>query len=150
MGPQGTITATRRFLATLDLSTFCTDNKREYLEVLDYTTQRLKRCLPKGGRHWGSSRKFLNIFMRGALYNRFLCREYRLRRVERWLEVPLDSHVANGLRQEDGGSLLPRWKSVIGLDPITHRQYQAFSSQVARQKGVVRVHLDLWYWRRDT
>lgn len=84
------------------------------------------------------------------VYNRFLCDEFKLTRIEPWLELPLDSHVAKGLKRESGGATLPRWKTVIGLDAKTNRLYQEFASGVAKSKGVARIHLDLYYWRGET
>jgi hypothetical protein len=104
--------------------------------------------LPVGGQHWGSARKYLNIFLRDVAYNKYLYRAYKLSAIGPWLEVPLDSHVAGGLREEQGGAVLPRWTTVIGLDATTSATYQKFAFQVAKSKGFDRVHLDLLYWRR--
>lgn len=148
MGPKRTIEKTRDFLMNLDLRVFTkARNQTSFEELLNKTTDKLSRSLPRGGQHWGSSRKFLNIFLRGALYNRYLYKAYRLRKLEPWLEVPLDRDVANGLRSEPGGKALPRWKTVIGLDQETSKLYQNFASNIARGKNIGRVHLDLWYWR---
>jgi hypothetical protein len=116
---------------------------------LNKATQSLLKKLPRVAQNWGAARKFLNIFLRGIIYNRFLCENYNLYHIEPWLELPLDSHVANGLRSEPGGSSLPRWKTVIGLDNKTSQQYQNFASKIAIEKGISLVHLDLIYWRRD-
>jgi hypothetical protein len=105
--------------------------------------------LPRGAQHWGPARKFLNIFLRGVVYNRYLCDEYALAGIVPWLEVPLDSHVALGLRSEPGGLSLPRWKTVKGLDPTTSKRYQDFAADTAARIGCERVHLDLLYWRRE-
>lgn len=101
-------------------------------------------------KHWGAARKFLNIFLRNVVYNRYLCDEFGLEQIVPWLEIPLDSHVASGLRAERGGTRLPRWKTVIGLKPEVSRLYQDFAADVAARKGCERVHLDLLYWRRQS
>jgi hypothetical protein len=149
MGPKGTIRAAREYLASLKLEHFAKKTEREFQAVLDRATSQFLRHLPRGARHWGAARKFLNIFLRGAVYNRFLCERYDLYRIERWLELPLDSHVANGLRREKGGHELPRWKTVIGLDKDMNQQYQEFAARVARRRKTYRVHLDVLYWRSD-
>lgn len=149
MGPKGTIENARKFLASLDLGLFVKKTEKEFQDVLNQTTHRFVDHLPKGAKHWGAARKFLNIFLRGAVYNRFLCEYYRLYPIEQWLEVPLDSQVAAGLRKEKGGSDLPRWKSVIGLDDKTNRQYQVFAAEVAKRNETYRVHLDVLYWRHE-
>lgn len=146
MGPKGTVAAARFFLMQIDLHRFRTSSRRAFIEELDRQTIRLKKALPRGARNWGPARKFLNIFLRNVTYNRWLCVTFRLRRIERWLEVPLDSHVALALRKESGGAL-PRWKTVIGLTPERSALYQAFAESLARSRAFSRVHLDLVYWR---
>lgn len=149
MGPKGTIKTAREYLAGLDLADFTKKTEREFRGALNNATRRFIKHLPRGARHWGAARKFLNIFLRSAVYNRFLCECYNLYRIERWLEVPLDSHVAKGLRGEEGGKILPRWKTVIGLDQSTNRKYQEFAAEVARRHDTNRVHLDVLYYRRE-
>lgn len=148
MGPKGTIAAARKFLSGIDLSTFSKPTKEGFDRRLDSATGSFLRALPKGGNHWGSCRKFLNIFLRDVVYNRHLASQYKLTKIEPWLELPLDSHVANGLRGESDGADLPRWKTVIGLTPTDNRVYQDFALQVAKTEGTNRIHLDLRYFRR--
>lgn len=147
MGPKGTIAAGRRFLQELQLQRLKVRSKKKFLEELDCLTAEFIDALPKEARHWGSSRKFLNIFLRGVHYNRFLCDFFNLYKIEPWLELPLDSHVAKGLKLEQGGKSLPRWTTVIGLTKAVSDDYQNFAELVARQVGTYRVHLDLKYWR---
>src|ERR1700693_4099694 len=148
MGPRGTVVAARKHLAEINLSRFVGDSQRAFARRLDRGTYGLLKSMPRGAQHWGTARKLLNIFLRSAAYNKFLCETYDLGSVEPWLEVPLDSHVAKALRGEPGGSALPRWKTVIGLDREVSQQYQDFAATVARRKRVDRVHLDLLYWRQ--
>jgi len=144
---KGTVAAARRFLRSLDLRRFVTESEDAFQECLDATTLECQARLPS--KSWGAARKFLNIYLRGALYNRFLCEHYGLAILEPFLEVPLDRSVAIGLRGEDGGLSLPRWGTVIRLKPDVSAAYQAFASSVSRRKGCARVHLDLWYFRAD-
>lgn len=143
----GTVKAARDFLMHLDLRQFAGDSEDAFQYVLDRRTIECRDKLPR--KSWGAARKFLNIFLRGALYNRFLCEHYHLGVTEPFLEVPLDSFVAIGLRKEEGGTSLPPWKTIIRLEPEVSAKYQAFARQVAQRKGCSRVHLDLWYWRAD-
>jgi len=149
MGPGGTVAAARSFLADLSLARFRCRSASSFQRTLDRVTDEYVEELPRGAQHWGSARKFLNIFLRHVVYSRYLCEEYRLAHIVPWLEVPLDSHVALGLRGERGGSSLPRWHTVIGLDAATSRRYQDFAAEVASRMGCERVHLDLLYWRRE-
>jgi hypothetical protein len=149
MGPKGTISAARDYLASLDLRKFIKKSEKDFAKYLNETTIDFAKHLPPRARHWGSARKFLNIFLRQVIYNRFLCEHYNLYHIEPWLEVPLDSHVAKELRKERGGDVLPRWKTVISVDSETNHKYQEYAAKVAKMNNMHRVHLDVLYWRRD-
>ena len=148
MGPKGTVQAARDYLAELNLDRFSVRSEIEFREVLNRTTRAYVKKLPSGAQHWGPARKFINIFLRDVLYNKYLCTAYKLSAIEPWLEVPLDSHVAKGLRGENGGTSLPRWRTVIGLNARTNTRHQQFASSVAAGMGIHRIHLDILYWRR--
>ena len=147
MGPKGTIQAARAYLQTIDLRRFCVRSERSFQRELDKATEELRQGLPKRARFFGSSRKFINIFLRGCLYNRYLCEHYNLHVLEPWLEVPLDSQVGNGLRRCAPNSNVPRWKSVVGLTPEQNAAFQSCATEFAKSEGVCRVHLDLKFWR---
>lgn len=147
-GSRNVLPAARRFLKKLRLNRFSVNSRRKFREVLDSHTVALQKSLPTGARHWGSARKALNLFLRDALYNRYLSRHYGLNRVERWLEVPLDSFVATGIRKALPLDALPRWKGVKTLKPNLSDRYQAAARRVARAEGTPPVHLDLKWWRR--
>ncbi|MEY4507445.1 MAG: hypothetical protein RL297_2023 [Pseudomonadota bacterium] len=149
MGPKGTIAAARLYLEGYDLRRIKARSEKTFQLNLDEATDELKYSLPTGARHWGSARKFFNIFLRGALYNRYTCEKYGLIGLEPWLEVPLDSHVAKGLLIEPEGKSLPKWKTVIGLTQDVSLAYQIVARDVATRKKTERVHLDLLYWRGD-
>ena len=147
MGPKGTAKRTRTFLAGLNLNRFRVGSKREFARVLDNATKSFLGTLPRKAKHWGLARKLLNIFLRDAAYNRYLSQRFGLWRLERWMEVPLDSHVGKQLRACSRGRHLPRWKTVIGLAPEESAAFQKVAATVARRKGVTRVDLDVYYWR---
>lgn len=148
MGPAGTIGAARSYFADLDLARLAVASEMEFRKVLNSITGGCLAVMSPRAQHWGAARKWTNIFLRDVVYDRYLCCRYRLRRVVPWLELPLDSHVAEALRQEDGGDRLDEWGSVIGLIARESRRYQTFAAKVAAAKGIERVHLDLLYWRR--
>ena len=154
MGPKGTIAAARSYLAQLDLSHVGSlKSEEDFKNWLNEETYAFLSQLPPrnppGGEHWGSARKFLNLFLRAVVYNRFLCKAFDLYHIEPWLEIPLDSHVAEALREEPEGSTLPSWKTVVGLDQSTSELYQNVASKISDRMGLSRVHLDVFYWRRD-
>ena len=149
MGPPGTIRAAQDFLAGLDLSRFAVGSEAKFRGLLDDATHDLTACLPLGAQNWGPARKFLNIFLRGVVYNKYLCSFHDLDPIEGWLEVPLDKEVARGLRDEVGGDELPLWMTVKRLEPHESSIYQTFAAVIAADKGIYRVHLDLYYWRKN-
>lgn len=149
MGPKGTIASVCAFLEGYDLRKIKTRSEKAFQLKLDTATNDLMRSLPLGARHWGSARKFFNLFLRGALYDKYICNKYGLDRLEPWLELPLDSHVAKGLKEEREGRTLPKWQTVIGLSPETSLAFQLVASEVAKRENTHRIHLDLLYWRGD-
>lgn len=148
MGPKGTVKAARDFLRELKLSRFLTKSEKVFRRELDLATDELRVSLPKDAQYWGSARKFLNIFLRGCSYNKYLCAHFKLQSIEPWLEVPLDSHVVKGLKSGTRRGALPRWTGVIHLTPELSDAFQSFASTIAMADGVNRVDLDIKYWRR--
>lgn len=148
---KGTVETARTFLKGLDLGRFVTESEDQFRQILDKTTVEFRDALPE--RLWGFARKFLNIFLRDALYNRFLCESYELACIEPFLEVPLDRSVGMGLynrAKERDGSDVPRWDAIKRLQPKDSDKYQDFARRVAEEEGCCRVDLDLlWYSRTD-
>jgi hypothetical protein len=139
--------AARKFCALLELNEL--PEPVAYEAALDKWTDQLQHKFPRKGQCWGVARKCLNIFMRNASYNVHLRNKYpRLKLLERFLEVPLDSNTANGLLGEKGAADfgLPRWDTVIGLEPEENQKYQQWALKVAKRKGILRVHVDLLYF----
>lgn len=112
MGPPGTLESVREFLKSLDLAAIGNTDPAQFCNTLNDLTEKLRRALPNGARHWGLARKCLNLFLRDALYNYYLREGYGLERFERYLEVPLDSYVGRGLLDEPEGERLPPWRTV--------------------------------------
>ena len=150
-GARGVLKAARRFLAELDIRTFSVTDRRSFDNRLDSYTNSLVRRLPRGARNWGAARKAINLFLRDAHYNQFLNRQYKLNRISRFLEVPLDAVVTRRLRELDGKSKLPQWKGLKHLTPKESATYQQFISELAKAERIHAVHLDaaLWSWGRS-
>jgi len=149
MGPAGTIAAAHDYLGSFDLNQMLACDDGMFQEHLETATKNLMQKLPERAKYWGSARKFFNIFLRDVLYNKYLNEHFCLSNIESFLEIPLDSHVARGLRGEPEGRNLDRWQSVIGLQPHVSGNYQNVAAKVAERKGTLRIHLDLLYWRGD-
>ena len=147
MGPPGTIKAAASFLRGIDLRRIKRRSQYSFDLTLKELTDELSASLPVGAQYWGSSRKFLNIFLRNCLYNRYTCAHYGLEKIETWLEVPLDSQIAKRLKKEAGRGKLPRWTTVIGLTPDASNQFQDFAVELASRFRIAPVHLDIKFWR---
>lgn len=145
-GRAGAAKSAREHFATLKLARFSVSTERRFRNQLNRETNALLRGLPPGARHWGLARKLLNIFLRDCLYNAILSEAYSLDKIERWLEVPLDSHVGKRLYDESPSGL-PRWSTIKGLTPSVSDVYQFVARKVAARRGIAPIHLDVLYWR---
>ncbi|GAB7129040.1 hypothetical protein JCM19000A_35480 [Silvimonas sp. JCM 19000] len=146
MAKKGTIAPARLFLAQIDLSQFINCDAKKFAELLDTIT---KQYCDEVGLKWGAARKFLNIFLRDCLYNRWVCEDFQLSEIGQFFEVPLDSHVARELKQKAGRGKLPRWQGVIHLEEPVSKQFQNYADELAMSEGVWRVDLDIIFWRGD-
>ena len=151
-GPRGTVERARKYLRQIDLSSYSASRRDSFESQLDDDTEGLRRSLFSKHRYWGSARKVLNIFMRNAVYDHHLRRHYGLRKIEPWLEVPLDSYVGIGLSNEQENQDLAEplsWSSVSGLRAEDSDRFQDLAAVVAKRMRVSRVHLDLLYYRPE-
>jgi hypothetical protein len=110
-------------------------------------TERLKRKFPPKAQNWGVARKTVNLFLRDCTYDHHLRAYYGLAVIEPWLEVPLDSYVANTLGKHKRYELPSRWPGVKYLTPEESARYQDVAQRLADHKGIYRVDLDLYWWR---
>lgn len=144
-GAAGVVCAARDFLSHLRLEPFCVDDARAFARHLETKTRSLCDRLPRDARAWGTARKALNLFLRDAMYNAYLLKKLKLGRMETFLEVPLDSYVSQFLKDNSGVDL-PRWPGVRALDPSVSAAYQAAAADLAKRRGMYRVHLDIYIW----
>jgi hypothetical protein len=149
-GAAGVVVAARKYCRGIDLRDFAVANGSDFSAALDKHTEKLMERFPKGARNnWGAARKALNIFLRDVLYSQPLCRQYGLRRLERWLGLPLDSHAYDGLVEDSRAKRrLPKWPGVKGLDSTLSATIQAAAARIAGANNTRRVHLDVKYWRK--
>lgn len=148
--PKGTAAAARKHLLEIKLSRIPVKDEKRFKAWLNKETLSLKSALPKEAKHWGSARKYLNIFLRNVVYNRFLYDAYNLSGIESWLEVPLDKHIASSLYNESNKKELPRWKTIKGLSQSNSKKFQDFAAKIAVKKGINRADLDVIFWRRNS
>ena len=144
---RGTVASTRAYFADMDLAEFRVSSASKFRRVLDRHTLGLMQSLPRGGRHWGVARKFLNIFLRDVVYTTHLADGYGLRAIEPWLELPLDSITAKRLVQlRKDMRALPKWPNLRRVTPAQSAEYQDAAAWVAQGYGIARVHLDAIFW----
>lgn len=142
----GVLGASQQFLAGLSLTRIPKSTESAFFGWLDRQTEELLDALPIDGRPWGAARKAINLFLRDTLYNQYLSRKFSFGKLESWLEVPLDSAVAHGLKNESGRGVLPRWPGLKHLDYTVSYEFQKFASAHAHTLGIDRVHLDMYLW----
>ena len=147
-GNAGVVRAARAHLRNANVRKLVVSPKL-FERRLDQETDALCAALPRGARHWGVARKLLNIFLRDCLYTTYLEAEYRLRAVEKLLEIPLDSVTAKTLKRASGRGGLPRWRGVRHLTPSESAAFQAEALSEAKRRGIARVHLDAFMWSQS-
>jgi hypothetical protein len=145
-GSKGVIKAAQKYVASIDIRIFRAKDEAAFLEVLDQETENLRRALPEGAQNWGAARKALNLFLRDVCYNRFLCEIHGLAQAEDWMEIPLDSLISASLKRKSMRGQLPAWPGLNRLTPEVSSKFQAFARQVAMERRISRVHLDMRLW----
>jgi len=143
---KGVLRASHDFLASVSLASLSGLSEARFRAWLDRHTESLLGQLPCSGRPWGTARKAINLFLRDSLYNQYLNRRFEIEKIERWLEIPLDSAVAKGLKARAGRGGLPQWPGLKNLEPVVSDSFQAFASSLAHAIGIKRVHLDMYLW----
>ena len=143
---KGVLSAAQEFLGGIQLGLIPKSSELNFRKWLDRQTVLLLDVLPIRNRPWGAARKALNLFLRDALYNHYLRRRFALKKVEKWLEVPLDSLVAKGLIEKAGADILPRWPGLKHLTPAASTEFQSFALREARKRRFNRIHLDIYLW----
>lgn len=147
LAPAGTFGPARVFLERVDLRQLTNSDEVKFAARLDFLTDAYTEevaHLP-----WGAARKFLNIFLRDCLYYRFVCDEYYLTRIENFFEVPLDDDLIVELKALAGQQKLPEWRGVSKLTAEQSKCFQQHAQVVADAKDVLRVDLDIEYWRGE-
>jgi len=143
---KGVLRASQDFLAQMSLARIPKSQEKRFQRWLNRQTELLLNNLPIRNRPWGAARKAINLFLRDALYNQYLNRQFELQSIESWLEIPLDSAVAKGLKLRSNRGELPRWPGLKNLQPDVSEDFQGFASGEANLKGLARVHLDMYLW----
>lgn len=143
----GTMHAAQNYCAALDLSKYSNLTESEFKSKLNEDTEGMLDAFGFDRfRPWGTARKAINLFFRGALYNKYLSEKYNLTSIEPYLEIPLDSAVAKGLIKRDTNRVLPNWYGLSYLIKEDGEKYQLVALGEAKKEGINRVHLDMFLW----
>lgn len=144
-GAAGVTKIARDYLATIDLKKL---TPTDFNAELDRLTDDLKSKFPAGAQNFGAARKAINIYLRDCLYNKYINKKYSLDSIQNLLEVPLDSHVANGLRATKYKTCLPQWDAIIRLTKSDSDKFQKYAECIANDLSCNRVDLDIYLWRQ--
>ena len=155
-GDKGLIKSCRDYFENeIDLTEFFNSlsSNEAYKTFLTTHTNDLANLFPLTARSWGAARKGLNLFLRDLTYNKYFADKFDLptdfdqnNDKLKNLEVPLDKDVAKGLRKHYKRQL-PKWNGIKHLTPDSSDEYQAKAMELASEKNIARVHLDLEFWR---
>jgi N-glycosylase/DNA lyase len=138
---KGILKKVQKYCANIELSQYKFLNERTlFIKQLEKETTKLM----KTGLPWGVARKVLNLFLRNVTYNAHLRKFYKLQSIESFLEIPLDSIIAKELKKRN--KKLPEWSSLRSLTHDEGDLFQNSADRIALQKGIYRVHLDVFLW----
>ncbi len=147
-GASGMVDKAREFLSQLDLGKFKNISEEQFDDRLEKYTEKLMEKFPEGAKdNFGAARKSLNVFLEQAFYNKFLAKEYNLDKLEPFLEVPLDNDVLTNLKKHSDRGELPTNFTIKNLNKEENGKFQKFAKNLAQQKGISRIYLDLEFWR---
>lgn len=155
-GSSGLIKILRQYFETkieLDIFIESLVEETKYSDFLNEHTSKILLLFPDKAQSWGAARKGLNLFLREIVYSNFFSHRFSLpdnfeqfNQVVKFMEVPLDKDVANGLISDSNGQL-PRWVNIKNLTHTLSDIYQNQAAIIAEKENVARVNLDLKYWR---
>jgi hypothetical protein len=144
-----------RKIDIFQLSEIHTCNK--FREWLDEQTNALATKFTRAadGWNWGAARKVINIYLLNLSMD-YLLRDFiGIKRMEHWLEVPLDSFVVkyihnNATEEERENLVMPFKFRIKNLNFDDSRNFQSTAQKIAQRAGVSRAALDFFAWgQRD-
>lgn len=147
----GTVKAARTFFKKLNLNVFSNvSNEADFLEKLDKQTKLLQPKLPD--RKWGFARKTLNIFLFQAAHDIYLSKKYGLRKLVKFLELPLDNPNAERLKEENENGKKLNWENIKDLEKKDSDEFQSVAKEIARNKkygyNCKRCELEFYFYKQ--
>jgi len=144
---KGILQKAQKYCSLIDLNIYSSFiNEKDFISQLDKETQNMLKSFGLKKRPWGTARKALNLFLRDALYNKYLSQEYKLDNIIRFLEIPLDSVVTSALKKRSKRGELPQWPGLKSLNGNISEKYQQFALNEASKEELERIHLDMFLW----
>ena len=153
---EGGVMSARNFLRQLSISDLSRMDQTQFARFLQQQTTNLSRKIlhPQTGKpNFGAARKVINIFLRTCAMNKDIYKKFNLKKIEPFLEVPIDRQVVNkinAIKIENGYRFnLPTAQpfTIRDLDSTNHRLFQNAASQIAADMGLYRYELDIIFWR---
>ena len=134
----------------MDLKRYSQISNEQFQQQLDKDTNHLLTKFKIKAKPWGTARKAINLFLRDALYNKYLSKNYKLDKVEPFLELPLDSIVAKSLKKlSDNTKELRYWPGLKHLTKEISQKYQNVAQKCATKQHLSKVHLDIILWTEN-
>ncbi len=152
---RGKVEKAWRFMKSLNLKLLTKESERgvekEYSSYCNRTLHRLQKKFHKQNSNtFGIATKALNIFLIECYLNKELNKEYKLERIKKFLEVPIDSKVAKFLKKKY--KFLPTFKSIKCLNNATYFAYQERAKFHAQnffpKEYAFGFYIDLVAWRK--
>jgi hypothetical protein len=142
---RGTKEIVINYLKKLNLGKLSKINdEKDFTDWLNHHTNTLAEKLRK---NWGVARKAINLFLFHASHNLYLQQGYRLRKIIKYLELPLDNYNAKRLKEYAREKQITlKWKSIKSLTRKENKKFQEIAREYAKEKGMYRCHLDLIFW----
>jgi hypothetical protein len=148
----GGVEAARNFLKKKILLTNLENiSEKDFSQFLNTKTKSLSKILTRPDNNqpnFGAARKVINIFLRLCAMNKDLHRDFKLVKVERFLEVPLDSYVVKGI-DANYGSSFARGFTIKNLKPKANTEIQNAAKEIAFKMNLHRYELDVLFWGND-
>ncbi len=145
--PTGTKAKIQEYLKKIRLNTIPSGTFSDFKAWLNHQTRCIQRKPPNPNAPWDIARKTLNLFLRACYYNHYLRRRYKLAKIGKWLEVPLDGIVARELKRDAGKGMLPPWAGLKRLEQQDSDEFQKHAHEYAAAcKLPVPIFLDNYLW----
>ena len=151
-GKPGMILKIRKHLVdSIDISKLGSLEEKTFNKFIEAHTDNLVKFCKDKEIEWGTARKAINLFLMDIVYNKYLNEFYSLEKIHNLLEIPLDNKVSKRLKKvaKEKDSVLPVWGGICNIDKNEYIEFQKFALEIAKDKKMNRVDLDIYFWTED-